>query len=380
MAVTYGFYNSYNHDRLYSAEQVGSIFDGLIADGVYAQYGNAFNVVPRSGMSVYVQSGRAWIAHTWTLNDSDDNFWITLNASDSQYPRKDAIVLRVHKTNRKNEIIKKTGTPAASPQNPALTKTDTVIEYPLAYITVPRNATEITSANIDYRVGKSDCPFIVHLLSHSQTITSYINQFTADMQAALDEWKTEVLAQIADEYTPDDPEDDLGYAASITNLQQGLAKEVKDRKTAINGISGSGGAIGGAIATHNTSSNPHNNVIGPVKTAVNKLEKTTVPAVSNRVTTIENIFSDNLTRYKEHWHNLNNPLSTICRFDIGSGTTGSGKPSATKMGDYIMVFTMTTNPNAKYNVQVAFGLKNTVAMRCKNGKTTWGNWTYSTFK
>lgn len=35
MAFTFGFYNSLNGDRKYNAEQVSSIFDGLISDGVY---------------------------------------------------------------------------------------------------------------------------------------------------------------------------------------------------------------------------------------------------------------------------------------------------------------------------------------------------------
>ena len=336
-------------------------------------------------MSVYVQSGRAWIAHTWTLNDSDNDFWITLNASDPQYPRKDAIVLRVHKTNRKNEIIKKTGTPAASPQTPAITKTDTVIEYPLAYITVPRNATEITSSNIDYRVGKGDCPFIVHLLSHSQSIASYISQFTADMQAALDEWKTEVLAQIADEYTPDDPEDDLGYAASITNLQQGLAKEIKDRKDAISSISGSGGAIGSAITTHNNSSNPHANVLNSIKSSITTLQGKAITNGPDRIAALEGYFKTDLKRYNQGYITLNEPPFTIARYDIGTGTLGGGKPDASKMGNYIIVISMTTNPAAKYNVQVAFGTKYTMAMRCDNGdatkgKTKWGSWKYYTFK
>ena len=34
MAVTSGFFNSVNHDRLYDAEQLSSIFDGIIIDGV----------------------------------------------------------------------------------------------------------------------------------------------------------------------------------------------------------------------------------------------------------------------------------------------------------------------------------------------------------
>lgn len=44
MSVTYGFYNSLNGDRKYNAEQVSSLFDGLIIDGVFASIGTAFAV------------------------------------------------------------------------------------------------------------------------------------------------------------------------------------------------------------------------------------------------------------------------------------------------------------------------------------------------
>ena len=44
MAVTYGFYDSTGGDRKYNALQMGSIFDGIIQDGVYANIGNAFQV------------------------------------------------------------------------------------------------------------------------------------------------------------------------------------------------------------------------------------------------------------------------------------------------------------------------------------------------
>lgn len=39
MAFTYGFFNSLNGDRKYTAEQLSSIFDGLITDGVFDSIG-----------------------------------------------------------------------------------------------------------------------------------------------------------------------------------------------------------------------------------------------------------------------------------------------------------------------------------------------------
>ena len=44
MSVTSGFFNSLNGDRRYNAEQMSSIFDGIINDGIFANIGTAFGV------------------------------------------------------------------------------------------------------------------------------------------------------------------------------------------------------------------------------------------------------------------------------------------------------------------------------------------------
>ena len=42
MSITSGFYNSYNGDRRYNAEQMSAIFDGIINDGVFSNIADAF--------------------------------------------------------------------------------------------------------------------------------------------------------------------------------------------------------------------------------------------------------------------------------------------------------------------------------------------------
>ena len=68
--VTSGFYDSLNHDRRYSSIQFGSIFDGVIQDGVFQHVGSRLMVSQNSGMMISVGTGRAWFNHTWTYNDS----------------------------------------------------------------------------------------------------------------------------------------------------------------------------------------------------------------------------------------------------------------------------------------------------------------------
>ena len=91
MAVSSGFFNaseqSGNRDRVYSAEDFGAIFDGIISDGIFEKYPDSvydsetdtwspFKVVPSENsttghLEVVVRPGRAWFDKTWTLNDAD---------------------------------------------------------------------------------------------------------------------------------------------------------------------------------------------------------------------------------------------------------------------------------------------------------------------
>lgn len=190
MAVTYGFYNSSNGDRKYNAEQFGSIFDGIILDGIFELIGDHFAVTPVGGsLAVYVGTGRAWFNHTWTLNDS--NFQVTLEASNLVLPRIDAIVLEVNESTRTNSFKVVTGTAASSPQKPTLTNTQTVHQYALAYVTVPYGATTISQANIENHIGLDDCPFVTGPLQVLQT-----NEMVAQWQAIFEEWFDSVKGQL----------------------------------------------------------------------------------------------------------------------------------------------------------------------------------------
>lgn len=153
MALTYGFFNSENHDRLYSAEDMAGFLDGIIYDGVYQAVGNKFEVKPYSDMKVSVDSGRAWFDHTWIRNTT--KYIVELDAPDTVYDRIDAVVIEINKSDRKNYIKVVKGTPAANPQKPALMKSNMVKQYALAYITVIKQSTDgIADGDIEYVVGK----------------------------------------------------------------------------------------------------------------------------------------------------------------------------------------------------------------------------------
>lgn len=201
MSVTYGFYNSKNHDRRYDAIQMSRIFDGIIRDGVLQHYGTAMMVKESEGMMVNVGIGRAWFNHTWTLNDA--LLPLTLPLSEVILNRIDAVVLEVdaRESVRANSIKIVKGTPASSPKNPTLIKTNDRWQYPLAYIRVNAGVTSIRQANITNCVGTSACPFVtapLEKMSIDALVAQWGDQWkafygaqTADMEAANSFWKNQ---------------------------------------------------------------------------------------------------------------------------------------------------------------------------------------------
>ena len=162
MSLTYGFYNSLNHDRKYDARQISMLFDGLITDGVYRSIGSAFAVSVNSGMILNVAEGRAWFDHTWTLNDTI--MTVTLPEAHSVYTKIVAVIIRVDKANRVNSIVCKEGTAGSEPKKPTMDKTANLSEYPLAYVTIDPGVTEISPGKIEQVIGSSECPFVTGVI------------------------------------------------------------------------------------------------------------------------------------------------------------------------------------------------------------------------
>lgn len=211
MALTYGFYDSVNGDRKYNAFQMSSLFDGLIRDGVFATVGNAFAVSVQSGLTVLVDTGRAWFDHTWTYNNA--KYALTLEAADTLRNRIDAVVLEVDSSTavRANSLKVVKGSPSTNPVRPSLTKTGSVRQYALAYISVNAGVTALTRADISYVVGTGDTPFVTGVLE-----TVSVDAVVAQWNAAFDEWFTNVQAQLSGDVA--------------TNLQQQIT-ELQNRKT-----------------------------------------------------------------------------------------------------------------------------------------------------
>nr|DAF83548.1 MAG TPA: Receptor Binding Protein [Caudoviricetes sp.] len=206
MAFSFGFYNSFNHDRKYNSIQISMIFDGIISDGIYATIGEAMVVKATSeDNTVVVGPGRGWFDHTWNYNDAD----LPVNApiSDVLLKRIDALVIDVNANEnyRENKIMWVQGTPSSNPVRPTMINTLERHQYPLCYIERKPNVEKILQADITNMVGSSECPFVTGIL---QTIN--IDQLLLQWK---DQWAQFVIAyeKMAEEWMDDQKADFEAY-------------------------------------------------------------------------------------------------------------------------------------------------------------------------
>lgn len=204
---SFGFYNSIDHDRVYDATQFGSIFDGVITDGVYANIGELFATVPGNGFQVVVKTGRAWFNHTWSLNDS--YLPLELDSPDMIQTRIDAVVLEVDTRveSRKNSIKIVKGIPSVNPVRPQLLNAGGVFQHPLAFVTLKPEATAVLAENIELVVGKDECPFVTSPLK-TVSITDLFNTWNGEFNT----WFDNLKAQLSDNV--------------VTNLQNQIDEKV----------------------------------------------------------------------------------------------------------------------------------------------------------
>jgi hypothetical protein len=158
---------------------MSSIFDGIIRDGIFAFYGDAFRVLATTGQTLSVGSGRAWFDHTWTLNDAQ--ILIDVEQADPILNRIDSIVIDVdgRDTVRACTIITVKGALATNPVPPILIREASHKQYAIANIRVRANATNITTSDITYLVGRADTPYV----------TAPLEMLDADAQIA--KWESQ---------------------------------------------------------------------------------------------------------------------------------------------------------------------------------------------
>lgn len=206
MAITSGFFDSVNGDRTYDADQMSNYFDGLVSDGVYETVGEKFLVTANTGMTLNVGSGRAIIQSRWVKNDETEV--LTLDPSDVQLNRIDAVVLRLDKGARTITLTVKKGTAVSgTPTMPDITRTESVYELYLASVYIGKGATQPTTIT-DLRPS-SYCGWVTGIVQQVDTSdlflqwqTAYEQQFAefdayiAAKQEAFNEWFIALTQQL----------------------------------------------------------------------------------------------------------------------------------------------------------------------------------------
>ena len=175
--VTYGFFNSLDGDRRYTADQMSNYFKGLISDGVYEGLGSALVVTAGDGMTVNVGTGRAIIDCKWINLDGVESLPIS-PASPTQ-ARYTAVVIRLDRENRQMVLTTVDGEPAASPVMPEIGDD----ELCLAMVYVTANAVSISQVNITDMRGSQHCLWVTGLIDQLDTSTLFLQ-----WQTAFDEW------------------------------------------------------------------------------------------------------------------------------------------------------------------------------------------------
>ena len=195
MAITYGFFNSVNGDRVYNADQMSEYFNGLVSDGVFEDVGDGLQVVPHSGMTVNVSTGRAIVRSKWIENDAA--LTVDITQAHPTLNRYTAVIIRLDVTNREITITTKDGTAAASPAKPSMTDNVTTKELCLAYVYIKAGATSITAANIQDMRSSSKCGWVTGLVKQVDTSTLF-DQYTAAYEenlANMETWEAYQKAQ-----------------------------------------------------------------------------------------------------------------------------------------------------------------------------------------
>lgn len=171
-----GFFNAVDGDRTYNADDFNEFFNGILTDnGVYKKSGNALEVVPGTGMSVNISTGRCRIQQHFVAVSAVEN--LTLEASSMTLNRYDAIVLRYNQEERTITAQVITGTPASSPSKPSISRNANTYDMCLAYVYVPANSSSVSADNItDTRDDDGVCGYCkLQIDAINAGIKEYIN-------------------------------------------------------------------------------------------------------------------------------------------------------------------------------------------------------------
>lgn len=194
---TFGFFNSKNGDRKYTAEEMSHYFEGLVGNGILENCGGKLQVLHTEGMGIKVQSGRAFLDCHWYNNSAD--VLLEVPQSEITYDRIDSVILRMDTAEevRSIALLIRKGTPAEDPVAPELENTESIKELCLADIRVNKLVEAISQANITDTRTSEKCGFVTGLIKQVDTSTLFLQWQTAYQEyytlstTEFERWKAE---------------------------------------------------------------------------------------------------------------------------------------------------------------------------------------------
>lgn len=168
MAEKSGFFNALNidgvYDRKYNADDYSNNLAAIISNGVRRSGDNDLYVQANgSNMALTINPGWAFISGKYYHNNAIHTAFTVPTAPTGDSKRIDRIVIRKDESTNVRSIKLQylTGTPAANPTAPALTRSGDIYEIAIADIAVNSSVTAITQSNIiDQRANAELCGWV----------------------------------------------------------------------------------------------------------------------------------------------------------------------------------------------------------------------------
>jgi parallel beta-helix repeat protein len=167
MAEAYRFFDSTEGDeRLYTADEFAEYFRRVLTDGIFNGGTNLKVEASGTDIQTHIQPGYAWLQGYMYKVDSEPLF-LRHEYPDSNLDRIDRVVIRLDKRleHRYIKAIILTGTPAANPTPPALTRDENIFEISLAQVRIKKGKSYIEPNQItDERLNPDVCGLVNSLI------------------------------------------------------------------------------------------------------------------------------------------------------------------------------------------------------------------------
>lgn len=221
MAETSGFFNALEsggtYDRVYDANDFAEYFALFIGNGVFADPMNQLKVVPKSGLTVTLKKGNAFIDGYWYKLSEDMDF--TLSPNGTSYAITDVIAVTLDKTNRVITAKKKEQVSSIVPVNNGV-----VHELIVASISLGVGVSSITEGMItDQRPYEDYCGFVTGTVDQIDA-----GEMFTQLEAQFNEWFSTIQGKLTSDVAG-------SLQTQIDDLDQKLDDVITEVETKING-------------------------------------------------------------------------------------------------------------------------------------------------